>query len=159
MIDKEKENYLAWVFTGAAAQELNNTMQAQAAFQRAIQIQPNQAPAWQVRYHLLLPPAFPFKTDIFGFSGPCSAIWKTGHYWWAAECLQWAEENIRQVNTDEWVWAKGWQLIFVCILSDTNKHYDYSLKYANVLFVLSKFKQVSLKKLVNGVRLSIYQKK
>ena len=52
MIDKEKENYLAWVFTGAAAQELNNTMQAQAAFQRAIQIQPNQAPAWQVRDHL-----------------------------------------------------------------------------------------------------------
>lgn len=49
VIDKDKENYLAWVFTGAAAQELGNTMQAQAAFTRAIQTQPNQAPAWQVR--------------------------------------------------------------------------------------------------------------
>lgn len=48
VIDKEKENYLAWVFTGAAAQELGNQAQAQAAFQRAIQIQANQAPAWQV---------------------------------------------------------------------------------------------------------------
>ncbi len=53
VIDKEKENYLAWVFTGAAAQELSNTMQAQAAFQRAIQIQASQAPAWQVRIHLV----------------------------------------------------------------------------------------------------------
>jgi superkiller protein 3 len=71
VIDKEKENYLAWVkashsfiilsfffinviileiqvFTGAAAQELGNKEQSIAAFQRAIQISPNQAPAWQV---------------------------------------------------------------------------------------------------------------
>ncbi len=38
---------MAWLFTGAAAQELGNKDQAQAAFQRAIQISPNQAPAWQ----------------------------------------------------------------------------------------------------------------
>ncbi|CAF1093937.1 unnamed protein product, partial [Brachionus calyciflorus] len=47
IIDKDKENYLAWVMTGAAAQELNNKEQALAAFQRAIQISSNQAPAWQ----------------------------------------------------------------------------------------------------------------
>ena len=36
------------VFTGAAAQELGSKEQSLAAFQRAIQISPNQAPAWQV---------------------------------------------------------------------------------------------------------------
>lgn len=40
--------------TGAAAQELGNKEQALAAFQRAIQISPNQAPAWQVTYKSLL---------------------------------------------------------------------------------------------------------
>jgi tetratricopeptide (TPR) repeat protein len=37
------------VMTGAAAQELGNKEQALAAFQRAIQISPNQAPVWQVK--------------------------------------------------------------------------------------------------------------
>lgn len=47
VIDKDKENYLGWVMTGAAANELNNKDQALAAYQRAIQISSNQAPAWQ----------------------------------------------------------------------------------------------------------------
>lgn len=47
MIDKDKENYLGWVMTGAAAQELGNKEQALAAFQRAISISSTQAPAWQ----------------------------------------------------------------------------------------------------------------
>lgn len=47
MIDKDKENYLGWVMTGAAANELNNKDQALAAYQRAIQISSDQAPAWQ----------------------------------------------------------------------------------------------------------------
>ena len=52
IIDKDKENYFAWVFTGAAAQEQGSKEQALAAFQRAIQSSPNQAPAWQV--HIVL---------------------------------------------------------------------------------------------------------
>ncbi len=47
LIDKDKKNYLGWVFTGAAAHELGNAMQAQAAYQKAIEIQPNQTHAWQ----------------------------------------------------------------------------------------------------------------
>jgi hypothetical protein len=39
---------MAWIFTGVAAQDLGNMAQAQAAFQRAIQISSNQAHAWQV---------------------------------------------------------------------------------------------------------------
>ena len=35
------------MFTGAAAHELGNKEQSLAAFQRAIQTTPNQAPAWQ----------------------------------------------------------------------------------------------------------------
>jgi tetratricopeptide (TPR) repeat protein len=49
VIDKDKENYSAWLLTGAAAFELGNKDQALAAYQRAIQINHNQPPAWQVR--------------------------------------------------------------------------------------------------------------
>jgi hypothetical protein len=38
---------LGWLFTGAAAQELGNTIQAHAAFLRAIEISSTQTPAWQ----------------------------------------------------------------------------------------------------------------
>ena len=48
MIDKDKENYLAWVFSGAAAFELGNKEQSQAAYLRAVQISDTQAPAYQV---------------------------------------------------------------------------------------------------------------
>jgi tetratricopeptide (TPR) repeat protein len=47
IIDKEKDNYLAWVFTGLAACELGSKEQSLAAFQRAIQISPEQPTAWQ----------------------------------------------------------------------------------------------------------------
>jgi superkiller protein 3 len=48
VIDKDKENYLGWVMTGAAAFESQISAQALAAYQRAIQISHDQAPAWQV---------------------------------------------------------------------------------------------------------------
>ena len=35
------------MFTGAAAYELGNAMQAQAAYQKAIELQPTQVHAWQ----------------------------------------------------------------------------------------------------------------
>jgi Tfp pilus assembly protein PilF len=49
VIEKDKENYNAWLFTGAAAQELGSKEQALAAYQRAIQISSNQPTAWQVK--------------------------------------------------------------------------------------------------------------
>lgn len=47
VIDKEKDNYNAWLFTGLAAEELNSYQQALAAYQKAIQLAPNQPTAWQ----------------------------------------------------------------------------------------------------------------
>ena len=52
IIEKDKENYHAWVFTGAAAAELGNKEQAIAAYQRAIQNSSNQPSAWQVTFSL-----------------------------------------------------------------------------------------------------------
>ncbi|XP_077514565.1 tetratricopeptide repeat protein 37 isoform X2 [Amblyomma americanum] len=43
----DKECYMAWVFVGAAAQEINQLDQAVAAFQRACSISPDQVLAWQ----------------------------------------------------------------------------------------------------------------
>ncbi len=53
VIDRDKENYFAWVFTGAAAQELGSKEQAIAAYQKAIQYNATQAPAWQVNHNYL----------------------------------------------------------------------------------------------------------
>jgi Tfp pilus assembly protein PilF len=50
VIDRDKENYFAWVLTGAAAQELGSKEQAIAAYQKAIQYNSAQAPAWQVNH-------------------------------------------------------------------------------------------------------------
>jgi superkiller protein 3 len=47
VIDKEKDNYNAWLFTGVAAEELGSHQQALAAYQKAIQLAPNQPTAWQ----------------------------------------------------------------------------------------------------------------
>jgi Tfp pilus assembly protein PilF len=49
VVEKDKENYNAWLFTGTAAQELGSKEQALAAYQRAIQISSNQRSAWQVK--------------------------------------------------------------------------------------------------------------
>ena len=54
VIERDKENYLGWVMTGAAAFESGIQAQALAAYNRAIQISPTQTPAWQVICFLLL---------------------------------------------------------------------------------------------------------
>lgn len=43
----DKSNYNAWVFVGAAAQEIDQLEQSEAAFKRAIEISPDQLLAWQ----------------------------------------------------------------------------------------------------------------
>ncbi|GFS84412.1 tetratricopeptide repeat protein 37 [Trichonephila clavipes] len=43
----DKSNYNAWVFVGAAAQEIDQPDQSEAAFKRAIEISPDQPLAWQ----------------------------------------------------------------------------------------------------------------
>ncbi|KFM77324.1 Tetratricopeptide repeat protein 37, partial [Stegodyphus mimosarum] len=43
----DKNNYNAWVFVGAAAQEIDQPDQSEAAFKRAIEIAPDQILAWQ----------------------------------------------------------------------------------------------------------------
>ncbi|XP_053557471.1 SKI3 subunit of superkiller complex protein isoform X2 [Bombina bombina] len=43
----EKDNYNAWVFIGLAASELNQPDQAQAAYQKAAELEPDQLLAWQ----------------------------------------------------------------------------------------------------------------
>lgn len=45
----EKSNYNAWVFIGLAAGELEQPDQAQAAYKRAVELEPQQLLAWQVR--------------------------------------------------------------------------------------------------------------
>ncbi|KAG8598336.1 hypothetical protein GDO81_002569 [Engystomops pustulosus] len=44
----EKNNYNAWVFIGVAASELEQPDQAQAAYKKATEIEPEQILAWQV---------------------------------------------------------------------------------------------------------------
>lgn len=46
----DKTNYNAWVFVGAAAQEIDQLEQSEAAFKRAIEISPEQMLAWQVKF-------------------------------------------------------------------------------------------------------------
>ncbi|XP_055938713.1 SKI3 subunit of superkiller complex protein-like [Argiope bruennichi] len=47
VLKSDKNNYNAWVFVGAAAQEIDQPEQAEAAFKRAIEISPDQLLAWQ----------------------------------------------------------------------------------------------------------------
>ena len=46
---QEKNNYNAWVFIGLAAAELDQCDQAKGAYKKAIELEPNQLLAWQVR--------------------------------------------------------------------------------------------------------------
>ena len=45
----EKENYNAWVFIGVAASELEQPEQAQTAYRKALELDPGQLLAWQVK--------------------------------------------------------------------------------------------------------------
>lgn len=49
----DKECYMAWVFVGAAAQEIDQLEQSVAAFKRACGISPDQILAWQVRVSIV----------------------------------------------------------------------------------------------------------
>lgn len=46
----EKNNYNAWVFIGLAAGELDQPDQAQTAYKKAVELEPEQLLAWQVRW-------------------------------------------------------------------------------------------------------------
>lgn len=50
----EKNNYNAWVFIGLAAGELEQPDQAQAAYRKAAELEPEQLLAWQVRTYASL---------------------------------------------------------------------------------------------------------
>jgi len=45
----EKSNYNAWVFIGLAASELEQPDQAQTAYRKAVELEPEQLLAWQVK--------------------------------------------------------------------------------------------------------------
>lgn len=48
----EKNNYNAWVFIGLAASELEQPDQAQTAYKKAVELEPEQLLAWQVRQEI-----------------------------------------------------------------------------------------------------------
>lgn len=51
MLKQEKNNYNAWVFIGVAAAELEQPDQAQGAYKKAVELEPDQLLAWQVCGH------------------------------------------------------------------------------------------------------------
>ena len=54
MLKQEKNNYNAWVFIGVAAAELEQPDQAQGAYKKAAELEPDQLLAWQVCRHSFL---------------------------------------------------------------------------------------------------------
>lgn len=52
VLKQENNNYNAWVFIGVAATELQQLDQAQAAYAKATELEPEQLLAWQV-YHFV----------------------------------------------------------------------------------------------------------
>lgn len=48
VLKQEKNNYNAWVFIGVAAAELEQPDQAQGAYKKAVELEPDQLLAWQV---------------------------------------------------------------------------------------------------------------
>lgn len=48
VLKQEKNNYNAWVFIGVAAAELEQPDQAQGAYKKAAELEPDQLLAWQV---------------------------------------------------------------------------------------------------------------
>lgn len=57
----EKNNYNAWVFIGLAASELEQPDQAQTAYKKAVELEPEQLLAWQVRSENVVVSACSFK--------------------------------------------------------------------------------------------------
>lgn len=57
----EKNNYNAWVFIGLAASELEQPDQAQTAYKKAVELEPEQLLAWQVRSENVVVSAYSFK--------------------------------------------------------------------------------------------------
>lgn len=55
MLKQEKNNYNAWVFIGVAAAELEQPDQAQGAYKKATELEPEQLLAWQVWIHVSFP--------------------------------------------------------------------------------------------------------
>ena len=51
VLKQEKNNYNAWVFIGVAAAELEQPDQAQGAYKKAAELEPDQLLAWQVCRH------------------------------------------------------------------------------------------------------------
>lgn len=54
VLKQEKNNYNAWVFIGVAAAELEQPDQAQGAYKKAAELEPDQLLAWQVCRHFFL---------------------------------------------------------------------------------------------------------
>ena len=52
MLKQEKNNYNAWVFIGVAAAELEQPDQAQGAYKKAAELEPDQLLAWQVCWYI-----------------------------------------------------------------------------------------------------------
>ena len=52
MLKLEKNNYNAWVFIGVAASELEQPEQAQTAYRKAAELEPEQLLAWQVGHEV-----------------------------------------------------------------------------------------------------------
>lgn len=50
MLKLEKNNYNAWVFIGLAASELEQPDQSQMAYKKAVELEPEQLLAWQVKW-------------------------------------------------------------------------------------------------------------
>ena len=52
MLKQEKNNYNAWVCIGVAAAELEQPDQAQGAYKKAAELEPDQLLAWQVCWYI-----------------------------------------------------------------------------------------------------------
>lgn len=68
MLKQEKNNYNAWVFIGVAAAELEQPDQAQGAYKKATELEPEQLLAWQVWGHVSFPIVWESRSgDMFHF--------------------------------------------------------------------------------------------
>lgn len=68
VLKQEKNNYNAWVFIGVAAAELEQPDQAQGAYKKAAELEPDQLLAWQVCTnfvpYIIVKKLFPFFKNI-----------------------------------------------------------------------------------------------
>lgn len=112
--------------TGAAAQENGSRDQALAALQRAVQISPNQAPAWQVIQHIqiiFIIIIINIYSNIFVFTlkGLAQLHEKSNSY---SDLIS-VYSELRKI-----------------FKTDVNKYYDFSMKYTNVLALHGKKSEV-----------------